>query len=94
MLRIVGADIRPVAKLAHQVTLGRIVTETPDLRELVTNPNTFFLERVKHLSGTRREVALESLIAWIRWGDIVSGTMHSGKPECIVPLTISRCRSA
>lgn len=97
MMEITHVDTRPASALAHRVVFRRIIRDTPDLTGLAQNPRQFFINALKPIKGhrrsSRRQMGLEALIAWVRWGDITQRALASNPDPRIRKriLRASRC---
>ncbi len=82
-MRALSVDTHFESTLAHEVVFKRITDEYIILRNLIKRPAPFFFRAVKdikgrHRSRPKRTITLESLVSWVRWGEIarsaVTGT--------------------
>lgn len=74
-------NTKPCAIMAYQATLGRLVVENSALSNLHSHPRKYFVDSVAGLKGTHRDLALQAMIIWIHWGDLMSRTINTGEPD-------------
>ncbi len=91
-IRIRQADIRDASVLAHQVTLGRIIMENGYLRSLYRRPRKYYTDAIAGLHGRHRDLALQSMIVWIHWGELMNRALHAGEPDERTHKRMTRAR--